>query len=296
MNRPEKWLSGITAASKVLAVARETLAARLDRVAKNLKRSVKRSKDQADCIHKLRTWCRRSAAAVELWSPLLPKREAKWFSKQLKKIRQAAGDVRDLDVMLEQTGDHPALANELKKQRTKALEPLTKLNTKLTKSGKFEKHRKRLLQCIDQPKERLGEWGARRAGKQAAALLALAERRLEPLAAAHEFRIACKGLRYVLEMIGGALSAEAARLDECLSDLQQRIGVICDQAAAEEMYAALLKKVSRSQREPLREAASTATNEKNRRHRAFLRWWTPRRRKAFHKTLAGAGLLSAASR
>src|SRR5215210_5485540 len=107
MNRPEKWDAGVTAGGKVRAVARVALAARLQRVAKNLKRGAKESPDQADNVHRLRTWCRRCAAAVELFRPLLAKKEAKWFARQLKRVRQAAGDVRDLDVMLEQAVDDP---------------------------------------------------------------------------------------------------------------------------------------------------------------------------------------------
>ena len=137
----------------------------------------------------------------------------------------------------------------------------------------------------------MGEWGAKRAGKPAAALAALGERSLQALEAAHAFRIAGKELRYVLEIIGGSLRITAVKVYELLGDLQQRIGVICDQAAAQKMYQALLAKVSRPHRQPLRDAIATAKKEKARRHRAFLRWWTPRRRAAFRKELAKADLL-----
>lgn len=292
MNRPEKWQAGVTAASKVRAVARQTLRLRFGRVAKNLKRAAKKqSHNQTDNIHKLRTWCRRAAAAVELFQPLLSKKEARWFARQLKRVRQAAGDVRDLDVMLEQAADNPSLAEELKKERDRALKPLAKLHKRLLRSSKFDKRQRRLLRDIDQPKKRLGEWGTKRTGKQAAALVALGERSLQALEAAHGFRIAGKELRYVLEIMGGALPIAAVKLYELLGDLQQRIGVICDHAAAEKMYQALLTKVSRSHREPLRAAIATAKKEKVRRHRAFLRWWTPQRRKGLQKALADAGLL-----
>jgi CHAD domain-containing protein len=293
MNRPEKWQPGVTAASKVRGVARQALTLRFGRVAKNLKRAAKQSPNQADHIHRLRTWCRRAAAAVELLRPLLPKKDGKWFAGKLKKVRQAAGDVRDLDVMLEQAADNPPLAAELKKQRDKALRPLGKLHQRLLKSNEFDKRQRRLLRDIDQPKKRLGDWGASRAGKQAAALVALGEKSLQAMEAAHGFRIACKELRYVLEIVGGALPMAAVKVHALLGDLQQRIGIICDHAAAEKMYQTLLTKVSRSRRQPLRSAIATAKKEKTRRHRAFLRWWTARRRKAFRKTLADAGLLEA---
>src|SRR6188768_746209 len=123
MNRPEKWLPDVTPQRKIRAVARLTLAARLKRVAKSLNRAAKGLDSEADTIHKLRTWSRRSAAAVELFCPLLPKKEGKWFAKRLKQIRQSAGDVRDLDVMLEQAAGNATLAEEFRRQRNKARRP-----------------------------------------------------------------------------------------------------------------------------------------------------------------------------
>ncbi|MGI8982691.1 MAG: CHAD domain-containing protein [Pirellulaceae bacterium] len=290
MHRPEKWQLGVTAASKVRSVARQALAVRLERVVKNLKRAANESQDQAHNIHRLRTWCRRSAAAVELFRPLLPKREAKWFARKLKKVRQAAGNVRDLDVMLEQATDNPPLAEELKGQRDQASQPLGKLHKRFQSGKEFRKRQRRSLAAIDRPKKRLGDWSASCVGRQAAALVALGERSLLALEAAHEFRIACKELRYVLEIVGSALPMAAVRVYALLGDLQQRIGVVCDQAAAEKMYRQLLTKVGHAQRQPLRAAIAKAKKERSKTHKAFLRWWTRQRRAAFHRMLVQAGL------
>ncbi|MFN0021327.1 MAG: CHAD domain-containing protein [Pirellulaceae bacterium] len=291
MNRPEKWLPGVTPQSKIRAVARQALVARLKRVAKTLKRAESGARNGADNIHKLRTWSRRSAAAVELFHPVLPNKEGIWFARKLKQVRQAAGDVRDLDVMLEQSADNPVLAKELRRRRDKAHRPLEKLHKRLITSGEFEKRQKRLLKKIDQPKQRLGDWAAKRIAKQAATLVALGSQRLTTPAKAHEFRIAGKELRYVLEIIGAALPAAAVKVDAMLIDLQQRIGIICDHAAAEKMYQQLLSQVSGSERLPLQAAIVQAKKEKTRCHKAFLRWWTSSRRIAFRRALIAAGLL-----
>lgn len=291
MNRPEKWPPGITSQSKIRVVARLAIAARLRRVGKNLKRAVKESPEQAEPIHKLRTWSRRSAAAVELFRPLLPKKEGKWFARKLKQVRRAAGDVRDLDVMLEQATNNPCLSEELRKQRNRALRPLEKLHKQLVKSGAFERKQRRMLKKIDQPKLRLGEWAAKRIGKQATTLVALGSRKLTTAAAAHEFRIAGKELRYVLEIIGHALPSAAVKVDALLNNLQQRIGIICDHAAAERMFQLLQTQVGHTERPPMLSAIYRAKKEKTRAHKAFLRWWTPSRRIAFRRALIAAGLL-----
>lgn len=291
MNRPEKWLTGVTPQSKVRAVAQLAVAARLKRVAKNLKRAVQGVDDQQNAIHKLRTWSRRSAAAVQIFWPLLPKQERKWFARKLKKIRQTAGDVRDLDVMLEQVAGNAYLFEELQKQRAMALRPLKRLHKQLHKSGQFEQRQRRLLQRMDQPKQRLGDWAADRVGKQAAELVALGSRSLTASAAAHEFRIAGKELRYVLEIMGHALPTAAVKVDSLLCELQERIGTICDHAAAEKMYRRLLAQVRSPERRPLLAAIARAKKEKTRTHKAFLRWWSPSRRIAFRRALVAAGLL-----
>jgi len=291
MNRPEKWESGVSASSKLRAVARRAIAARLERVTKNLTRATKDSRGQADDIHRLRTWSRRSAAAIELFRPLLPRKERKWFAGKLKKVRQAAGSVRDLDVMLEKAADNASLTEELKKQRGKALKPLAKLHKRLLRRDELGSRQWRLLENIEQPKLRLGEWGTRRLKEQAAALAVLGEGRLSAQAAAHEFRIAGKELRYVLEIMGHALPLAAVKVYAVLGDLQQRIGVICDHAAAEMMYRQLLAKVSPSHRQPLRTAIAAAMKGRAKTHQAFLRWWTPRRKAAFREALDKAGLL-----
>lgn len=291
MNRPEKWDSGVTAGSKVRAVAREALSARLDSVVKVLKRAAKKSERRAERVHKLRTSCRRAAAAVEVFRPLLAKKDTKWILRRLKEIRQVAGEVRDLDVILEQTAEHSFLAARLEKERGKVARPLAKLRKELKKKDGWDKRQKRLVRNIKQPKERLGEWGQVRMQEQAKALAALAEKNLADLAAAHEFRIAGKELRYVLEIVGGALPLAAASLHASLGDLQQRIGVVCDQRAAEAMYEDLLKDVKRSQRASLQVALGKARRAKVKSHQRFLQWWTPRRRKTFRILLVQAGLL-----
>lgn len=291
MSLPNKWLPEVTSQCKIRAVARLAIAARLKRVAKNLKRAVQGIDHQQVAIHKLRTWSRRSAAAVQIFWPLLPKKERKWLARKLKKIRRTAGDVRDLDVMLAQVAGNTTLTRELRRQRTKALRPLEKLHHRLQKRGDFEQRQRRLLKQMVQPKQRLGVWAAQRVGKQAAVLMALGSRKLTTPAASHEFRIAGKELRYVLEIIGPALPSAAVKVDAILCDLQKRIGIICDHAAAEKMYRQLLTQVRAPERKPLLAEMARAKKEKTRSHKVFLHWWTPARRIAFRRALAAAGLL-----
>ena len=309
---PERWLTDVTSHSKVRALARRALAARLDRVWRNLRRAAQASLKQVEDIHRLRTSSRRAAAAVELFRPLLPRKGARWFEKQLKKIRRAAGDVRDLDVMLEQISEAGSslskeksdLLDKLAKRRQDAQQPLRKLQRDLGKKHHFARKQERLLNDLEKPvpamdqdrPPRLREWGTCRLIPQARAFLALGKKRLSTIEAAHGFRITAKELRYVIEIVGGALPTAAVRIYALLGELQQKIGVICDHAAAERMYGELMSKSGKSNRKHLRSQIAAEKKQRVATHKVFLRWWTARRRDVLEKAFAKAGLLNELSR
>ena len=52
-------------------------------------------------VHRLRVSTRRAVAALKLYRDWLPPAKFRWVKKRLKKIRRAAGDARDLDVLAE---------------------------------------------------------------------------------------------------------------------------------------------------------------------------------------------------
>ncbi len=79
-------------------IARSSLKTRLRAVKSYLVLSAKRFEDDPEYVHQLRVCCRRGQAAVELYGELIPQRRAARLTKQLKNIRQATNDARDLDV------------------------------------------------------------------------------------------------------------------------------------------------------------------------------------------------------
>ena len=97
MPRFNKWLTGKLADVPVDRVAKKALQARLRAVNWYLD-AVK--SDEAEPVHQLRIWTRRSAAALDLFAPTIPPRRRRWLKRKLRKIRRTAGRVRDLDVLL----------------------------------------------------------------------------------------------------------------------------------------------------------------------------------------------------
>src|SRR5438034_937550 len=100
MPRFEKWLVGVSADSRTDEAAREAIRTRLDAVRHFLDEAVA-GRDEAEGVHQLRIWTRRASAALRLFKPALPNGRRQWLKKHLRRVRRAAGDVRDCDVHLE---------------------------------------------------------------------------------------------------------------------------------------------------------------------------------------------------
>jgi CHAD domain-containing protein len=82
----------------VADAARRVLAARLHVVQHYLRLAVTSPDDDIEYVHHLRVGTRRARAALEIFSPCLPKKKAKAVGKHLRLIREAAGAARDWDV------------------------------------------------------------------------------------------------------------------------------------------------------------------------------------------------------
>lgn len=95
----QKWVEGTSPEQGVVEVARRALGARLELVAHYLPLAARRPEEEIEYVHQLRVATRRAVAALKLFAPLLPRRRAQKMKKLLGRIRRAAGDARDLDVL-----------------------------------------------------------------------------------------------------------------------------------------------------------------------------------------------------
>jgi CHAD domain-containing protein len=98
MGRNTKWIDSQPEDSAE-EVARRALEARLERLWHFLELSVCQPPSETENVHQLRVFTRRSAAAMEIFADWLPRRRGRWMHKQLKRVRKAAGEARDLVVL-----------------------------------------------------------------------------------------------------------------------------------------------------------------------------------------------------
>ncbi|WP_433974505.1 CHAD domain-containing protein [Tunturiibacter lichenicola] len=182
-------------------------------------------------VHWLRATIRRIEATLDLLIdtadlPTLP-RQSKQFRRSLRRIRRAAGAVRDLDVHCELLATYKTISDA-----TVLEKDLTVLRGR--KQKKLQQHiqgdARDILAMLDKlepilaPAAELDLSGGSLA-HAARALLAPALRGLDPSddEGLHSIRKACKSARYIAE-IGCDVSKSAATLAKRLIDLQQTIG------------------------------------------------------------------------
>jgi len=302
MPRLEKWLTAVGPDAPITRAARKALAVRLGAVEHFLKQAGQVSgeaNDDAESVHQLRIWTRRATAALRLFAEVLPRRTAKWLKRKLRSIRHTAGEARDCDVLAErlESGDLPGLAPtavHLRVRRKWAEKQLAKAYKSLVRGKRFSKKSDKLLAKIaDREKSRklrqqaaFGPWCREQLRPLAKAFFELAAGDLSKDAQLHELRLAGKRLRYALELAPAALpTATHRRLYDELSDLQDRLGQVCDQIVT----AGRLKEWHDEARDDgVRKELRVAQGQQRRQLAAskqrFLRWWSPKRRESLRKS------------
>ena len=101
MSLDGKWAEGLQPDMSLADAAREILTRRFDALITRWKDANDKPND-SDAIHDLRVASRRSAAALDAFGDRLPRGRCRQLRRQLRRIRQAAGRVRDRDVFLQQ--------------------------------------------------------------------------------------------------------------------------------------------------------------------------------------------------
>jgi CHAD domain-containing protein len=296
MPRFEKWLKDVPLEAPVSRVGRRAIAVRLAAVGHYLRQATNDPSERKS-IHQLRIWTRRSAAALRLFEPLVPKRRGRAIRKTLIDLRRAAGKVRDCDVFLDRltTGDREAplgVVKRLKRRRRKVRRQLRAFGKELLKNDRFERQVQKLLARLDWPKRHssrqsppFAAWCRVRLVPMAQRFFALSAADFSQAEQFHDLRIAGKRLRYALELAPAAMPArQHQRLYEALSDLQQRLGEVCDHLVSVDRLERWQKNAKpRHERQVLKAAGRREARQLAAKRRQFLRWWSPARRRSLRR-------------
>ena len=220
---------------------------------------------------------------------MLPRKRSKWLTRQLKRIRKAAGDARDLDVLAPRLtaacdGDRSAagiaLLERLALARRAAQPPIGAIYRKLAKRG-FTRRAKKLVAKLDWRQDDLTPTFKNVAQTElrnlAVTFFSAAEADFGSTLALHEFRIATKQLRYTMEVFADAFAPTFRKeLYPMVEELQEKLGAINDHANARDRYLTWLDDTQiEAQRLLLGTLIAQETAGLQQATQSFRDWWTP---------------------
>ena len=275
-----KWLLNVSPGDRAVDVAASALADRLDSVRRYLRQSANAA--AIEDVHQLRVWARRSDAALNIYADLVPKKHLKWFRKWVKRLRRAAGQVRDADVFAGRVvGPDEKWPVRLRAERWRGRKKIRQLADRLDGGRRLKRHARKMLARMAETQansvERFEERARSKLRPLAAAFLAAAPPLEADDPALHQFRIRGKQLRYAMELLAGAFPpAFRDELYPQVGDLQERLGQVNDLATAQRRLEEWLSgtgdpaTVSRLQRR-----LNEAGEELVRVRAEFHAWWTP---------------------
>jgi CHAD domain-containing protein len=306
MKPTDRWAVNDGGLVPVGRVAKRTLRRRLEAVWKELPRAGSEKRRDPESVHQLRVASRRALAALDAFDGLLPGKGRAWFERQLRRVRRAAGEARDLDVLTDRLAGSSAggrgdgrtgkarsrLVAMLSKQRDVSRQPIREQYERLLERdwpGRME----RLLDALPagrrQPTFR--GYARRRFRPMIQRFFASADRKLRSADEIHALRIEGKRLRYAMEIFANVFPAQVrARCYESLEQLQETLGEFTDHASAADRFRRWAgdknASTNRDTLERLRDEEETLADEAR---KVFTKWWNPSRRRqlrrSFERTL-----------
>ena len=282
----EKWVTA-DSGEPATAVAVRAIDGRLAAVLGCLK-LVRRSPDEPRHVHQLRVWCRRADAALKLFAPLLPARRTRRLRSRLKRLRRAAGDVRDLDVLAPRvvalTGG--ALPKKYRKRRAAAMTKLLRHATR----GDGRRLKRRAVGLVARVKpatESFSDFARHQLQTIADAFF-----EAEPAGDAqaedlHAFRIRGKAFRYGVELVAAVLPATAhTEAYPLLGSIQESLGTANDLATyREDLHRQAERATGPAAVSRLRRQLAAVDEELRAARRAFRQTWTPAARRTLKTQL-----------
>jgi CHAD domain-containing protein len=289
---------------QLTVVARDALRKSLAKVATNLRRTAKRTPGNVEYVHQLRVWSRRATAAVTVFRELLEKKHVDWFKKNLKKLRRAADDARDCDVMAERLSDDPAAQRvlaEIEEHRQKAQKPIAAAWQHMNAHNRFKGHVEWLLARLENPNRKavrkqqpFKPWAAARLRPLVDEFFASGCADLSSAKGLHRLRIQSKKLRYAMELLTQAIAPDFQdKAYPAVKRIQEQLGEINDLAVAAEKFRNWMREAgSDEEAEFFRRLAETEQSEFEQKRGEFLAWWSDARRwrlrRRFDKLLCDA--------
>jgi CHAD domain-containing protein len=294
-----KWIDGLVPDGSVSDAARKSLEARLATVAYWLPLAARPVDGDLERVHQLRVATRRAVAALKLYRDWLPRNKRRWLTKRLKKVRRAAGDARDLDVLAarlrKENGDQGAeVATLLTNQRASLHPPILAIADSCHEDNRLHRKTYKLLAQIG-PQDAAAStqdanfrsWAALRLHAVAGEFFAAQPEGGSDLSALHRFRIVGKKLRYTMELLAPAFGPELREtLYPIVQELQEKLGNVNDYVVGRNILEHLRANGSISTSDQLDTLIQAEETSRDHAIAEFRQWWTPERAETLRNELA----------
>jgi CHAD domain-containing protein len=289
MATSSKWIEGIGPDSTVEDAARRSLEPRLTAVSHLLPMAAHLAEHDIEHVHRLRVATRRAVAALKLYRDCVPRKQLRWVKKRFRKIRRAAGDARDLDVLADRLAREygervTAVIDLIARERASVQPTIVRIAERCRNEDRLVRKTAALLQSIRSPKadDRCAEpktfhdWAADRLASVAEEFTAAMSTESSSTTELHQFRIRAKALRYAIELVASAFDRNLRKkLYPLVEELQERLGRVQDHVTAGERCRNWATNTSEEfLQETLRELAEAEDRGLADAVREFHAWWT----------------------
>ena len=239
-----KWNGKIKPGDSLEKIVAKSLNQRISAVRYYLRLAAQRPHEDSEYVHQLRAWSRRSVAALQLYRECLQKKHSVRLNKYLKKIRKAAGNARDYDVLIKKykvndNNETGRFVEFLQEKRELSQAPIEKIFGKLEKGKELNKQLEFIKQKLQtdtssKVKEeawRFDEWANSRIHPLMTQFFDSIPSKINDLQQLHTFRIHGKTLRYAMELIAAAFPKKFRKeLYPEIETLLTKLGAINDSA------------------------------------------------------------------
>ena len=239
----ETWMEGISPEHSVRQTADASLRSRLSAVRYYLPLAAKHAAENVEHVHRLRVATRRALAAIEVYRKMVPTKHRRWLRRELRTMRQVAGEARDMDVLLAGLADDDrqavrAARQYCRKRRRHAQVPVIAIQRRMKRHGRLRHRCEKVFDGIAASQAKLAErdfgpWASLQLGRVVGRFFAAVPPDFANVADVHRFRIRGKELRYAMELLSPGLPvALRTELYPVCAEIQKRLGDANDCAVA----------------------------------------------------------------
>ncbi|NND98498.1 MAG: CHAD domain-containing protein [Pirellulaceae bacterium] len=296
MAAPEMQQSIIDDTETLVADAALTIDRQLQAVAQSLDEIVSHTAATVRQIHRLRISTRRATATLNLYQDWLPAKERLWMRSSLRRIRRAAGEARDMDVLLKRYArknrrrQRKVFAADCKRERRRAVRRLSRVGKQIVRTGKYTRRQNKLVSAFRTSLITALQIRTGRRENWQETVQNFLRRSHEPtdsLKSLHRLRVKAKGVRYVLELVDIA-DIQPQRKDalEVLGEIQKQLGTVNDHEVARRFFKLCRKRTSDAKdRKTLKGLIQRERRKRDDAIADFRKWWCPAALESFRAVL-----------